>query len=133
MRESACQIDEFALSINVKNIFNSHPEFLLRDVNSGLDGKNHSRSNSSLVIAVVMHTQSYKMAESVNEILAERLPMQVFTMGINVIEGNVVERVGRFAAKVRLARLECVDGRLLCSQNSVIDFPLARRELPGYR
>ena len=56
-----------------------------------------------------------EMAEAMNEVLAERLSLQIFSVGVDVVVGDFVERVLCVARKARFTGLERINGGLLCS------------------
>src|ERR1700730_1728111 len=54
-RQRTAKIDQLAIFIHVKIIFDANAEALLGDINAGLDSKNHSWPERNIVIARIMH------------------------------------------------------------------------------
>src|SRR5258708_24054165 len=67
------------------------------------------------------------MAEAVNEIWPEGFAVKIFSMGINVVVGNLANALVALVTEIH-ARLERGEGRVLRTENDVVDFALARRE-----
>ena len=76
-----------------------------------------------------MHVETDVVAEAMNEILAQRLAVQIFAVGVDVVVGDLIKRIRIAAFQVRLARFECGHRRLLRAQDDVVDLPLARGEM----
>ena len=65
-----------------------------------------------------------------DKVFAERLAVQIFPMGVDVVRmRRLVEGVRCVALQVRHAGLESGNGGLLRAQNDLVDLPLARRKL----
>src|SRR5712672_4262139 len=86
-------------------VFDAHAEVFLGNVNTGLHGDDHAGLKRPAVLAGVVDVESDVMAESVNVVLAEGVSMEIFSVGIDVVAGNLVHALIAFPAKVH-ARLE---------------------------
>ena len=121
--------DEFAVLVNVKHIFDSDAQLFFRNVDSGFQRKDHAFIQRSGLIGVV-HVQPNMMSQPMDEVLAQRIAMQIFSMRIDVIEGHFVQRViVRTAFKFRFSNLKCLDRSVLRAEDDVVDLTLAGREL----
>src|SRR5581483_7694093 len=110
MRQRRCQIDQLSTWVGPVNIFNANPDLLLRDVNSRLDSEDHSWSDLRLGVAHVVNIQADVMPQSMDEVLPQRLAVQVLAMRVDVVVRDPVE--GIRAGQRILARLEGVHRRL---------------------
>src|SRR5260370_24543616 len=68
------------------------------------------------------------MAEAVNEIRAERFAAEIFSVGVDVIVGEFVDAFVALGTVIRTG-LQCSDGSILRTEDDVVDFALAWREL----
>ena len=83
-----------------------------------------------VAVGGIVYVDAEHVAEAVQPVLAERLAMQVFAVGVDVVVGGGVERVGVVPVAVvdgGLAGDECVDRGLLRAEHDVVDLALARR------
>ena len=131
MRQIARQVDQFAILIDIENVFNPHPEFFFRDIDSGLKGKHRPRTQRNVVVIGIVNIQSDVVAEAMNEVFSQRLAVQVFAMGVDVVVSDVVERIRPVPPQTGLARLKCRRGSLLRAQHDVVNLPLPRGEFAG--
>ena len=76
-----------------------------------------------------MDVEADGMAEAVDEILSERLAVQVFAVGVDVVVGDFVDGVGIVALHVGLAGDEGRSGGFLRAEDDVVNFALARCEV----
>src|ERR1700722_14936617 len=104
-------------------VLNAHAEIFFGDVNARLDGDDHAGREGFAILARVVDIQTDMVAQSVNEILAERFAVQIFAVRIDVVVGNLVDALGAFLAIVHAG----LDGRqsgILRAENDFIDFAL---------
>src|ERR1700722_14145828 len=76
------------------------------------------------------------MAEPVQPIFSEGLAVQAFSVRVDVVVSNRIERVRVLAVAVvdgGFASHKSIDGRLLSAENDVVNLALARREMPVHR
>jgi len=118
-----------AVLVHIEHVFDAYAQLLFRNINSWLEGEDHSFVERQGSIVGVVHVQSHMMSEAMNEILAEWFAVQVFPVAIDVIHGDLVERVGTLTAQSRTSHLKCMDCSFLRTQHDVVDFPLPGRKL----
>src|SRR6202011_5227253 len=109
-------------------VFDAHSEILFGDVDAGLDGDDHAGLERGAEFARIVDVQTDVMAEAVNEIWPEGFAVKIFSMGIDVVVGNLVNALVALVTEIH-ARLERGEGRVLRTENDVVDFALARRVL----
>src|SRR3954464_1502434 len=102
MRERRRHVHQLAVGIDVVDVFNTNPELFFWNVDSRFDGEYHSCAEWSATN--VVNVEADEMAESVDEVLAQRLPMQVFAVRVDVFDGDLVEGIRGIAGQHRLAR-----------------------------
>lgn len=107
-------------------VLDADTEIFLRDVNAGLVGDDHAGAKRAIVIGGIVDIEAQAVADSVDEILAERLAVKIFSVRIDVVVGDFLEAV-RAAVEVD-AGLDGVENSGLSAVNDVVDFALARRE-----
>jgi len=81
------------------------------------------------VVAGVVDVQADVMSQAVNEIGAEGLAVEIFSMGIDVVVGNLVDVFVALTAEVH-ARFERSEGGVLRAENNFVDFALRGVNLP---
>src|ERR1700730_1015297 len=131
VRQVSGQVDQPTILIYIENIFNPHAQLLLREVDPRLDSKHHAWTEWKVVVAGVVDIQADVVTQSVNEILAQRLAVQVFAMGIDKIVGHIVERILLVSPQMGFARVECSNGSLVRPEDDIVNLSLTRGELPG--
>ena len=89
----AVRSTRFPLRIDLVDILDANPDLFLRNVDSRLDGEHHSRTELCLGVADVVNFQTDIVPQAVDEVLPERLPMQVFAVRVDVVVGDLVERI----------------------------------------
>ena len=110
-------------------VFNAHAQVLFRDVNARLDRDHHSRLKRAAIVAWIVHVEPDMVTQAVNEILAKRSALAVFSMRIDVVVGDIHQPVFfAFAGEVR-AGLHRRERLVLRAENDFVDFALARCEL----
>src|SRR5260370_4216423 len=109
-------------------VLDADAEILLGDVDARLDGDDHSGLQRRAVLAGVVNVKADMMAEAVNEILAEGFAMEIFSVGVDVIVGEFVDAFVALGTVIRTG-LQCSDGSMLRTEDDVVDFALAWREL----
>src|SRR5882762_6414858 len=109
-------------------VLDADPEILFGYVDAGLDGDEHAGLQRRAVLSGVVDIEADMMAEAVNKIRAEGLAVAIFSVGVDVIVGELVNALVALGAVVR-ARLQRSDGRILRTEDDVVDFALARRKL----
>src|SRR5271168_2312277 len=125
-REAFAQ--EFVASFGDEDVvLDAHAEIFLGDVDAGFDGDDHAGLERFAVFAGVVDIETDVVAESVNEILAERFAVKIFAVGIDVVVGNFVDALRALLAVVHAGLDGCESG-ILRAENNSIDFALARRE-----
>ncbi len=67
------------------------------------------------------------VAEAVNVVLTEGFSMEIFSVGIDVVAGNLVHAFVAFPAEIH-ARLERGERSVLRTEHDVVNLELARRE-----
>src|SRR5258708_23120534 len=81
-----------------------------------------------------MHVEANVMAHAMDEVPAQRIAMQIFTVRVYVLARNAIERIRIVTSRQpRLSRLEHLTRSLLRSQHNVIEFALPRDEFAIYR
>ena len=55
-----------------------------------------ARAERDFVVADIVHVESDVVSKAVNEILVQRLAVQIFTMGLDVVTGDLVQRNFRY-------------------------------------
>src|SRR5467141_5160743 len=110
-------------------VLDADPEILFGDVDAGLDSDDHAGLQRRAVLSGVVDIEADIMAEAGNEIRAEGFAVEIFSVGVDVIVGELVDALVALGAVIR-ARLQRSDGSILRTEDDVVDFALARRELP---
>jgi len=113
-------------------VFNTHAEILFRNVDTGFHGDDHARLERGAVVAGVVDVQADVMSQAVNEIGAEGLAVEIFSMGIDVVVGNLWTFLSPLLQK-SMPGFERSEGGVLRAENNFVDFALARRELAVWR
>ena len=103
VRQIAGQVHQLAILIHVEDVFYSYTQLFFRDVNSRFKGKDRPGSQSCVIVAGSVHVQSDVVAKSMNEIFSQRLAMQVFAMGVDVVVSHIVERIRAVPPQIVLA------------------------------
>ena len=109
-------------------VLDAHAQIFLGNIDAGLHGDDHAGLERGAEFARIVDVQTDVMAEAVNEIWPEGFAVKIFSMGIDVVVGNLVNALVAFVTEIH-ARLERGEGRVLCTENDVVDFALARRVL----
>src|SRR5262249_28134778 len=108
-------------------VFDADSEVFLWDVNTGLDGDDHAGLERLAALAGIVNVEANAMAETVNEVLAERLAVQILAVSVDVVVGDEEEGLFVVLAEVG-AGFDGGDGGILCAEDDVVNFALARRE-----
>ena len=93
VRQVRGQVDQLAVLVYVENIFNPHAQFFLRDVDARLESKHRSRTERNVIVIGIVDIQADVVTQAMDKIFAQRLAVQVFAMGIDLIVGHIVERI----------------------------------------
>ena len=131
VRQIAGQVDQLAVLIHVKNVFDPYSQFFFRDVDSGFKGKYRPRSQRNVIVAGIVDIQSDVVAKPVNEVFSQRLAVKIFAVSVDVVVGNIMKRIGPVSPQTRLARAKCGSGGLLRAEDDVVNLPLPSGELAG--
>src|SRR5579864_563961 len=129
VREFLGQLDQLAAGVHIIHVFNSYSQLFFRNVNARLDGEDHSWRKRGVVVARIVNIQTYEVSKAVDEIFTKGFAVEIFAVGVDIFVGDVVDGVGLIAAQMRFSGLKCGDGGPLCSQDNVVNLPLASREL----
>src|SRR5260370_38675421 len=70
-------------------VFDAHAKVFFRNVNAGLHRDHHAGLESAAVVAGIVDVQADVMTEAVDEILTEALAVKIFSMGIDVVVGDL--------------------------------------------
>ena len=92
-KERGTQLDQLAVGVDVEVVFDAHADIFFRNIDSRLDRERHARAERNVVIPAIVHIQANVVAQPVNEILIQRLPVQIFAVRLDVVAGNFVERI----------------------------------------
>ena len=77
MRQRRCEVHQLSARVDKHDILDPHAELFLRNVNARLNREHSSRFNRDVVIPRIMHVQSDKVTQPVDEVLSERLAVEV--------------------------------------------------------
>src|ERR1700736_925512 len=69
-----------------QHVFNTDADAFLGYVDAWFDGNHHPGFERSAGGGWIMHVDADLMSQTVDEILAERLPVQILAVGVDVIE-----------------------------------------------
>ena len=86
--------------IDPEDVFNANADFLLGNINSRFDGEHHARIEHCIGVADIMHFKSDVMSQAVNEVLPQRLAVQVLAVRVDVVVGNFVQRIRAASANL---------------------------------
>src|SRR6202171_1418904 len=109
-------------------VLDADAEILVGDVDAGLDGDDHAGLQRRAVLSGVVDIEADMMAEAVNEIRAEGFAVEIFSVAVDVIVGDLVDALVALGTVIR-ARLQRSDGSILRAEDDVVDFALALRKL----
>src|SRR5690242_18956870 len=111
-RDSCCGHDGFNLlgpagqprtqqAITVRSdqdvVFDANTDIFLGDVEAGLDSDNHTWLKRPVGLSRIVHLKTNMMAESVNEVAAERAALAVAAVGIHVVVRDLKKAVAAAA------------------------------------
>src|SRR6185369_194465 len=88
------QVNEFPIFIHVEGVFDADAKIFVGNVDARLNGEYLSRPESLIEWTRIVNVESNAMAQSVNEVLAQRLALQTFPVRVDVIVGGFVQGVG---------------------------------------
>src|SRR5579875_1193758 len=71
---------EGSVRLHVKIVFDADPDFLLGNVNAGLDGEDHALLDGLRVVPGIMDIDADQMADAVDEVLAQAMAVEVLAM-----------------------------------------------------
>src|SRR5215813_2279060 len=108
-------------------VFDADAEVLFRDVNAGFDGNDHAGLKRFAVFGGIVDVEADAVAEAVNEVLAERMSVQIFAMRVDVVVGDLVDGLLVIFTEI-CAGLDGSDGGVLRAEDDVVNFALARSE-----
>src|SRR5580692_12002948 len=86
------EIHELSLSINIEGIFDADAYFFLGNVDTRLDGEHGTNLEGLVVVVRIVYIDANGVPEGVDEVLTQRLALQVLAVRVDVIEGDLVER-----------------------------------------
>src|SRR5438128_1813314 len=109
-------------------VLDSHTQMFFWNVNARLDGHHHARFQRAIGRARVVDIQADVMAQSMNEVAAERAALLVLAVRVDVVVGDPKQAVGAAARKAH-PRLERRQRRILRAQDDFVDLALPRGEL----
>ena len=134
--ETLDEVDEMAVAADVEDVLDADADVFLGDVDAGFDGEDHAAVEfRGAVVHGVVDVDADGVAEAVDEVLAERLAVEVFAVGVDVVEGDFVERIGDVGgafvdvAEAVFAGDEGGGGGLLGAEDDVVDLALTGREV----
>ena len=87
------QVYQLTVGRNPYDIFNANAKLFFRDINPWLDGEHCPTRNRGHVIPNIVYFQPDVMAEPVNEVLAQRLAVQVLPVRIDVVVGDLEQGI----------------------------------------
>src|SRR5205085_6391480 len=93
LRQRAREADQFPVVSNNVLILNAHAERLLGQINARLDREDGAGLQRCAGRARVVNRETDVVAEAVDEVLAERLAVDVFAVRVDVILRDAIERV----------------------------------------
>src|ERR1700733_599215 len=85
-RQRPTQFDQLPILVDIEVVFDAHPKVFLGNINSRLDGKSHTGTERNRIVVGVMHVEPDVVAQAVDEVLAQRLAMQILAVSVDVIE-----------------------------------------------
>src|ERR1700722_3313958 len=130
-RQSAAQ-QPGAIFGDQHHVLDADADVLFRDVDAGFHGDDVAFCQRHSEIGGVMDVEAYVMADTVSEVLAERLAMQVFAVSIDVVEGDAGE-VTRVGLGQVHAGFYGGNYSILSSQDDIVNLSLAAGERRAYR
>ena len=80
VRQCGSQVYQLALRRNPHDVFDAHTQLLFRDVNSRLNCEHCTARNRGHDVTDIVHFQSDVMAQTVNEVLAQWLAVEVLAV-----------------------------------------------------
>src|SRR5438128_2593619 len=98
------------------DVLDAYAKILFRDVNSRLDRDDHAGFERRVRVGGVVHLEAHVMTQSVREVLAERLAVQILAVGVDVIVGDLINAVRRRLTDGH-AGLDRADGSVLSAQH----------------
>src|SRR5579871_1432905 len=87
------QVDKFALLIDVEHVLDTNSDSFFGDVDSWLNREHIAFIQRLGVVHRIVHVDANRVSQTMQEVLAERLAVQVFAMRIDVVVGDFIERV----------------------------------------
>src|SRR3974390_1368564 len=123
------EIYQFAAGVDPYNVLNPDANFFFGNIDARFDGKHRPAGDRRRPVADVVYFQSYIMADAVDEVLPQRLTVQVFAVGIDVIISDFEQGIGATARQGALSGPEGSHHSPLRAQNDVINLALAIGEL----
>src|SRR6266403_773026 len=81
-------------------VFDADAQILFGDVDAWLHGDDHAGLERFAVVAGIMDIEANIVAEAVNVIFAERISVQILSVGIDVVVGNFVQALASFLAHI---------------------------------
>src|SRR5712692_8069920 len=69
-------------------IFDAHAEVFFWDIDAGLHGDDHAGLERLAVLAGIVDVEADIVGEDMNVVLTQRFPVQIFSMGIDVVVGD---------------------------------------------
>src|SRR5580704_2334441 len=75
-------------------VFNAYAEIFFGNINSRLERDGHAGFERARRIAGIMHIESDVMAQSCNEVAAERMAFAILAVRIDVVVGDLIEAAG---------------------------------------
>jgi hypothetical protein len=78
-------------SVDIESIFDADADLLLWNVYAGLDGKHRTNFQGLVGIKWIMHVDAYGMSQTVHEVFSQRVTVQIFSMGVDVVESHLVQ------------------------------------------
>src|SRR6516162_9286326 len=109
-------------------VFNAHAQILFGDVDARFDGNHHSGLQRAAIVARIVYVKADLVAQAMNEILAERPALAVFSVRVDIVVGDVHQPIFLASAGKMRAGLEGCERRVLCAKNNLVDFALPRCE-----
>src|SRR5690242_4494283 len=107
-------------------VLDANPDILFRKIDARLDRQYGARTERHSGVAGIMYVQPDIVPQAVDKILSQRLAMGILAVGVDVVVGDLLERVS-FAAQAH-ARLDRGDSGLLGPQHYFVKLALAGRE-----
>jgi hypothetical protein len=92
VRQLLGEIDELSGSVDVEGIFDADAYLLFGNVEARLDGEHRTDHEGLVVVIWIVHIDADGMPERVDEIFPQRFAVEVFAVGVDVVEGDLVEQ-----------------------------------------